>query len=494
VIALLAVGLILWVVPQLKEELLAEVSEKTGRSVSVASLEWAFWPALTFGGTELAVGAMDPESIPLVQVGSFSLELTLKGLLAKPRALETLQLRDLKVHIPPRTKEPGLPEATTQGKGVPTLALTIGTILAERARIEISSSNPGRPPRVFKIDRLALESFDLRRAVPYQAALRYQRPPGDLTVEGSFGPVDNSDPKQTPFSGLYLFSEADLGVFGGIAGRLTTEGTFSGTIEETEVAGNATVPDFHLTRVKNVVPLEVDYSAAILDNAATIELRQVNTAFGKSLLLTTGDVSRIPDQDGRRVSLKVSTTRARVEDLISFAVQSDSPPLSGLIDMQTDILIPPGPTPFIERLRAEGDFLIQNGRFSSTDIQKYLDQISRIGGGVAVAEEDKEVVAEIGGGFLLQDRRIRFSRLNFRIPGMKVELTGTYSLAGEILNFLGRALLDRTPSEMSGPLGSLIRIIDPLFGNAQAGTVIPIKIEGTRTQPKFSVDFSRLTR
>jgi hypothetical protein len=40
----------------------------------------------------------------------------------------------------------------------------------------------------------------------------------------------------------------------------------------------------------------------------------------------------------------------------------------------------------------------------------------------------------------------------------------------------------------------LLKIVDPLFGKEGGGSSIPIKIEGTRNDPKFGLDMGRVFR
>jgi hypothetical protein len=42
-----------------------------------------------------------------------------------------------------------------------------------------------------------------------------------------------------------------------------------------------------------------------------------------------------------------------------------------------------------------------------------------------------------------------------------------------------------------GVKSALLKIIDPLFKRDHAGAVIPIKIRGTRNDPKYGLDFGR---
>ena len=59
----------------------------------------------------------------------------------------------------------------------------------------------------------------------YDADLTIPKPPGTVRSTGNFGPWNASEPGDTPLKGDYTFDNADLGIFAGIAGTLSSKGT-----------------------------------------------------------------------------------------------------------------------------------------------------------------------------------------------------------------------------------------------------------------------------
>jgi hypothetical protein len=51
------------------------------------------------------------------------------------------------------------------------------------------------------------------------------------------GPWDDGDPGSTPVSGSYTYARVNLGVFDGIAGTLSSWGTFSGELARIDTEG-----------------------------------------------------------------------------------------------------------------------------------------------------------------------------------------------------------------------------------------------------------------
>ena len=98
--------------------------------------------------------------------------------------------------------------------------------------------------------------------------------------------------------------------------------------------------------------------------------------------------------------------------------------------------------------------------------------------------------SDMNGTFSLSDGLISFSQLEYRVPGTQVNLTGTYSLDGDIFDFHGKARLDAKLSHMvTGWKSILLKPVDPFFSKDGAGTEIPVKITGTKSEPHFGLDF-----
>jgi hypothetical protein len=89
----------------------------------------------------------------------------------------------------------------------------------------------------------------------------------------------------------------------------------------------------------------------------------------------------------------------------------------------------------------------------------------------------------------LRDGRLRLPDLRFKVRGAEVRLAGQYTLRGEALDFEGDLRLDaRLSQTTTGFKSVLLKIIDPFFRRHGAGTVLPIRVEGTVAEPKFGLD------
>ncbi|HWF67129.1 MAG TPA: hypothetical protein VN670_07485, partial [Acidobacteriaceae bacterium] len=75
-------------------------------------------------------------------------------------------------------------------------------------------------------------------------------------------------------------------------------------------------------------------------------------------------------------------------------------------------------------------------------------------------------------------------------PGADITLAGKYSLDGEQFDFAGHARFQsRVSGIVGGWKGMLLTPIDPFFAKHGAGTEVPIKITGTKSNPHFALNF-----
>ena len=134
-----------------------------------------------------------------------------------------------------------------------------------------------------------------------------------------------------------------------------------------------------------------------------------------------------------------------------------------------------------------------NATFTNPEVQSKIVELSRRGRG-RQAEDVKEAVAsDFKGQFVLGNGRLEFKQLMFAVPGAQVRLAGAYALKQEMLEFKGNLLLDAKVSQtVSGFKSLLLKIVDPLFSRDGGGSSVPIKIEGTRSDPKFGLDMGRV--
>jgi hypothetical protein len=508
-IALAALAIVVWAAigpllsPRFKQNVLDVLGQHFGGNAELRSLYVSFFPWPQVVGEGLVLRHRGRTDIPpLLAIEKFSASAGWIGMLKRPRRVDFIELSGLRLHIPARQpgeslipdglQSPARPQ-TGAGAGEAKTPVIIDRVHSSDARLEIAVRKPGRPPRTFEIHRLDMTAIALDRPMQFRASLTNYKPPGHIESKGEFGPWVAAEPGVTPLRGGYTFAKADLGVFKGIDGTLDSEGTFSGILERIGVRGVTSTPDFMVKLAGNRVALSTSFQAVVDGTNGDTWLDPVDAKFLDSALTARGGIVRVEGVKGREISLDVSIEKARIEDLLRLAMKGENPFMTGAAVVKTKLHIPPGDVDVIDKLELDGEFKLASARFSDVDVQRSLARLSRNARGLPGAERGPSVVSGLTGRFVLRDGRLKFSKLTFSIPGANVQLAGAYSIPTEQLAFRGTLQLQATISQtQTGVKRVLLKMIDPFFRKQGHGAVIPIKIEGDRTHPKFGLDMGAL--
>lgn len=134
--------------------------------------------------------------------------------------------------------------------------------------------------------------------------------------------------------------------------------------------------------------------------------------------------------------------------------------------------------------------MLSKATFTDAGVQTKLTGLSRRGQGMQKDDEMGEVLSNLRGRFVVENAAARFSSLTFAVPGAAVELSGRYGLRDELIDFRGKLKMQAKLSEVAGGgvKGFFLKAFDPFFTKPGAGMVLPIKIAGTRKDPKFGLD------
>jgi hypothetical protein len=504
-ISLCLVCVFAWVVretPFVRDRVVEALNSRFASQVDLGSLNVGVFPTPFLSGTGLTLRHNGRTDVPpLITIRRFDASAGLYGLFSKPLRLRKVALDHLEIRIPasPRGLAPQAPAAenTTGASRVDagTMAPTfvIDELESRSATLEIASARRDRLPRVFEIHDLVMNGFGRSEAAAFHAGVTNPVPRGRVETSGAFGPWNAGDARATPIRGEYAFRNADMNAIRGIGGTLSSVGRYRGVLQRIEVEGQTEIPDFSIDIAGQKVPLLTRFKAVVDGTNGDTFLDAVEARLIESAILASGAVVRTADVKGRHVTLDVRIDRGRLEDLMKLAVRTGASPLTGRIDVKTKFVLPAGPQDVIDRLQLDGEFSLAQARFTSIDVQKRINTLSRRGrGNESGDDEGASVVSNLGGRFVLKNAVLSFSTLTFAVPGARVELAGTYDLRGEQMAFAGDLLLDASlPDTMSGFRSLLARAIQPFFRRPGGGSKLPIKISGPRTKPAFGLDVRR---
>jgi hypothetical protein len=144
-------------------------------------------------------------------------------------------------------------------------------------------------------------------------------------------------------------------------------------------------------------------------------------------------------------------------------------------------------------MRLDADFDLENVFFSNSSIEHKVAKLSRRSQGEIHDQNPRLVKSDFGGTCSIRNGGIHFSRLTFEVPGTLVILSGNYNLETGRLDFRGTARMNAKLSQMtSGVKSVLLKLVQPLFKGKNAGTVLPIKVTGSRKHPSVKLDVGHI--
>ena len=497
----------------LRRLVVATLAERLDSDVELRAFSVDTFPRVVVGGEGLKLRLRgQPSSVPpLIEIESFTVHSSLFDLLRRPRRFRHVTLQGLVVNIPPGglKKDGAIREAVKGARddtkreetkaereaSQPTSPILIDELVADGALLRIIPRRESKPPKEFAIQALTMRTLGLAEEMPFIATLTNPIPKGQIETSGAFGPWKKDDPGTTPLGGKYSFQKADLGTIKGIGGILDSIGDFSGQLDRIAVKGETHTPDFHLTLSKQPVSLETKFEAVVDGTDGDTYLNRVDAKFLKTSLTAKGAVIGTKGVKGRTVNLNVDIHEGRIEDLLRLAVKGEKPLLIGRVGLKTDFHLPPGEPDVIERLELQGQFDVDAAKFTDPKVQQKLTGMSRRAQGLEPGQSAGNVVSDLSGKFRLRKAALSFSTLSFAIPGALVQLNGAYGLKSEEIEFDGTVRMDATISDaadVGGFKGFLLKAVDPLFRKKGAGALIPIKVRGTKDDPKFGLDVGRV--
>jgi AsmA-like C-terminal region len=427
-----------------------------------------------------------PEAPPLIHVEKFSFRLGFWGIFRAPHRIERIHLQRMVITVPPKEQRVAAPEPGAKDRKIP--EVSVAEIECDDTELVMLSNNPGKKPLDWEIHNLVLREVKPDKPFPFHGTLTNAKPKGEIETIGQFGPWNTDDPGATPVSGIYGFADANLGPFPGIAGILSSTGRYKGELDELSVDGETDTPDFSLDNVGKPVPLHTDYSATVDGTSGDTLLHPVHAILGESVIVAAGSVVKVPDANGHQITLDVTTPKARIEDILRLAINSDKPFLRGPVDIKAKLSLPPGQRRVIDKMALEGSFAVTNGRWSSSEVRQTLESFSRHAQGQPEDGDAGSAITGLKGSFVLKDSVIHFSKLTFSVPGAGVELAGTYELRSQKIDLRGHLRMQAKLSQtVTGAKSFFLKAIDPFFSKNGAGTELPITITGTQESPVLGV-------
>lgn len=367
--------------------------------------------------------------------------------------------------------------------------IAIGEIIANGAILEFASGNPHKPPLRFDIHEVSLRDVGATTPLTYRVKMHTPEPPGEVTATGKFGIWNNSDPAETPLSGEYRFEKANLGVYGGIAGTLSSAGKFEGKLSHIDISGMTDTPDFEVRSGGHPVQLISEFSAYVDARHGDTFLKRVDAHFRKTHVVADGSIARSANGKGKTAMLNLSSPAGRIEDILGLFVKETRPPMSGVVTLRAKVEIPSGDRPFLDKVKLRGNFGIGGGGFSHPSTQEGVNKLSAGALGEKNTSDPENVLTDLRGRVMLDNGTAQFAELSFGVPGAAALLHGTYDLNSHKIDLHGQMqVCTKISNTSTGAKAFLLKIMDPFFKKRKKGEILPVKISGTYEKPSFGLD------
>jgi AsmA-like C-terminal region len=472
---------------------ISELERRFDADVTYSDLNVTVLPSITVEGRGFVLRKRDNPTAPFITIKRFAARTDLWQVLFKPRRVQLVELDGLDIQIDRRRPKKEKENETPKRPPPKESPVVVDQIASDRARVIIIPKKAGKDPLEYDIHQLVMREVGLDRPAPFEALLTNATPPGDIHVKGRFGPWHAEDPGQTPVAATYTFSGADLGVFRGIAGILSSTGKFAGPLERLDVHGETDTPDFMVARSGHRVNLHTRFHAIVDGTNGDTLLEPVEATFLRSALTAKGGVVKREGERGKSVVLDVVFNKGRIEDIIRLVTKAEMPLLTGPLEFHTKFDLPPRDADVMDRLRLNGQFGLKQARFTSPNLREKLRTLSRKGQGKPEDEEAGSDVSRLTGQFTLWGGTLQLRNLQFQVESAAVLLDGSYVLRTEELDFRGKLRLAAKVSQTTtGVKSFFLKLVDPLFKKRGAGAEVPIKITGTREKPEFGLDVGKV--
>ena len=494
-LALLAAGvaIVLTHWPFTRDNLKKALEEASGRPVEIGAISKSYFPPGCTAKDIRFLRHKHPDLSPIITIEKIAIQGSFTGLFSSPRRLAAVHIVGLHMLVGPKRPDEGSEHVALTG-GPGGKSLVISKIVADGALLEFVTRSPDRKAYILKVDKLALTDVGSGAPMRFRAELTNTVPPGVIRAEGKFGPWNADNIGATPVSGTYAYDNIQLSYFKSIDGVAHARGEFSGPLGRIHTRGRVDVTGFGVEGTHHAVPLDVDYTAEVNGTNGDVLLDPAVASFRHTRLEARGWIASQKGESGKTAEFDLAVPQGRVDDLLEM-FGSGQPGMSGPVTLRGRFLWPPGPVPFLRKIRMDLTFGIDRSRFTSANTQDSIDRLSDSAEGEKKAQIDEDprtVLLDLRGGIRLRDGLAAISNTKFHVPGADAALHGTYALANKRVDLQGtldtRGHLSETES---GFKALLLKAITPLFKKQGKVRIIPFEISGAYGQAKVSIDWKR---
>ena len=462
-----------------QDKIASDLGEATSGTVKFSSFRNIYFPHPGCIAEGVIIHRKDTDGAsPLITVRRLTVLSNLSGIVHKRVSI----MKAEGLEVTPGGK--GWPENTSKS------TIVIEQLVADNALLHVLHDGSGKSLE-FKVHHFALENVGGDDAMPFDVELTNAIPPGEISASGKIGPWKEQQRDETKISGSYSFQHADLSAIPGIAGLLSSEGKFQGTVRQLHVTGDTDTPQFEVTSTKHQFPLRTHFEAEVNGTTGDVILQHVQAKLSDTEIVGQGTV--MPDSQHRRTAtLEFSADEGHIQDVVFPFVHKPRSPVNGIASFRGRVVLPSGNEPFLRRVKLEADFGIENVHATSPKIQEQLNEASERARGHPDADDPENVVSDLEGHVALTNGVARFSKFSFTVPGAFAAMYGTYNVVDQRINLRGTLRLEaKITDTTAGFKGFLLKAISPFIKKNKPQAPLPVAVTGTFDHPQYSVSVTK---
>jgi hypothetical protein len=443
----------------------------TGSRVRFGEFDQTFFP--TPGCIARKISVERGSAPPLANAEELKVEGSWGALLTLQRYVSALRIRGLHIQLPDQ-----MPSREPQDESKDSETV-VGEIVAHGTVLEVGKS--------FEFPKLILRNVSKQKQIKYDIDVKIPLPSGVAKLSGAFGPWRSDD---TPVSGRFQLSDADLSTVGDLKGVVQAEGKFHGPLARLDVQGATDSPNFQVKR--HPVHLKTQFRAVVNGSNGDVALQQVDARFLRTALVASGTIA---GEKGKTTTIDFVGDRARIQDLLLLFTSGDKPALNGPVTLRARAVLPPGEGKFMRKLRFDATFGIDDAKFTKARTQAKVNELSARSRGEDIGEDEPRptsVVSDLKGTVRMRDGVAHLSDVSFAVPGAQATGAGQYNLLNKRVDMHGKIRMDATVSEASGGglKSILLKPFNAFFKGKKADAVLPVSVTGYYPRPKFGVSLN----
>ncbi len=460
---------------------LQDLKEASDSSISIRGFHRTYFPSPGCVIESLAFHHGEAGARPLITIERLTIRGSYLGILTQHVPL--IRAEGMHIFIPPFGT--GASFHTQASK------IVIDELVASGAVVEFGSRDPQKQGLRFDIHEATLRRVNSKGPMQYRLKVHNPEPPGEVETAGEFGPWRHGNTGETPLSGEYTFEHADLNVYHGIGGILSSQGKFEGVLKHIDISGSTDVPDFEVRSGHHPVHLMTEFSAYVDGTHGDTYLKRVDAHFSKTKVVAEGSIAGIAGRKGKTALIDLRVQQGRIEDVMGLFVKAPRAPMSGPVGLKAKVEIPPGKERFLEKVILQGTFGIDEGMFTKPNTQTDVNKLSA--GARGQNKDDPEtVLTDLKGQVRLEHGTLTFTDLSFDVPGASARLHGTYNIINHRIDLHGQMQVETQISKTTtGMKALLLKVMDPFFKKRHRGEVVPVHIGGTYEHPQYGLDLDK---